>query len=214
MSIVRSSIEWLDESDSMQCEWFLKRMRRNGLPPTKSSEQGTDYEKCVSIIKNQAYPSHVKKFFPNLKKAWSSYKNKNKDGNKSFNFVMDEAAHDELKSLASELKTTRNRTVELLIHKQYNKELKAKVRMEKKQLLKARETKYSLESLLRPFEYKEKLKELDTLKLQMTEIQKDKEALEHRVCDLMVLLDSKNITSMNDDQKIKSEELYRTMFVQ
>ncbi|MFT5757558.1 MAG: hypothetical protein ACI9LM_002294 [Alteromonadaceae bacterium] len=214
MTVLKEHLDWLDEDKykSMKCDWFLMYMGRRNLTPTPSTTGGTSYEKCASIINDQSYPSGRKEFFSNLKKAWSSYKNKNKDGNKSYNFVMDATANDELNNLATGLKTTRNRTLELLIHDQYTKEVRAKLRREKLDKEKERDDKYSLASILRPLDYKDKIKELDTIKLQVDELQRDKETLERRVCELTVMLDSKDIISLDDIQKTKAEEMYQAMY--
>lgn len=124
-------IEWIDEEDEMQCSWFVKHLKRKKMFVDSSKTYNSNYEKCTYLVEHLIDNQGNSNFFDLLKRSWSSYKNKNKDGNKSFSFVMSENTDIELDKLARKQGFTRNRALELIISKQYSKEIRAKAQREK-----------------------------------------------------------------------------------
>ncbi len=193
---------WLDKSNGLQCKWLLQKL--TGKQRLKIDPK--NYEDCINLLKHGSHHLEEGITFSYLKSVWSSYKSKYSSGKKSFNFVMDIVVEEELENLVKKLKASQNRVVELLIRKQYNKELKAQLKREDSE----RQNRANIEHILAPLGYKNKLDELKKLKLDNEKLKLDNDKLLRTQCELVVLLDNKKITktSLSDSDKEKAEEMY------
>jgi len=193
-------VDWLDSENALQCTWLLKRLKNE----TKLQSSPDNYRKCLEEIETQE--SHLSDDdFKKLKKGWASYKSKYKDGNKPFNFIMSDGTYTQLSSLATALSVSQNKIVELLITKQYNKQLKKQEDIAKKQ---STEEKYSLKNILSPLEYKELEQKINQQNTIIETLKNEKDTLTLRISELTVLLDSEKIKKLTDEQKTLAKKLH------
>jgi len=206
MTLKEELNSWLNRDDKLQCKWFLQRL---------TGERNIDidapnYDRCVQLLTSDSNNSDQNMTIEKIRRSWSSYKGKYRDGVISCSFVIDIEAYNELTSLAKKLKVTKNKAIELIIHKQYSKEVNAKIRREKREAEQKRENNINLDNFFRPLEYKKKMKEATELKEENTKLIQDRNKLIYNISQLTVLLNNEDVlsTDLTEEQKKTAKKMY------
>jgi hypothetical protein len=128
--VLPDDLSWINKEDKKITDWFIRYIKDSELPiqwipELHSSDE--PYHRCIAII--DFYwcfedPRAKKYFIGKLKKAWYQQKHRAKmedEDQKAYNFVMGTEIDGFLTALARKAKIPKNRFLEQLITKEYEK---------------------------------------------------------------------------------------------